>query len=151
MLKRRAKSARKSRAKSASMSGLVRKLDTVFSRFVRMSWADEGGTVRCVTCGKLLHWKESHASHFCSRRHMSTRWDKMNVHPCCPRCNVFEYGALDEYSRFIIDTYGREAFDALLSSKRETKKWTRPELEGLIRKYESAAREQESRLSGMNV
>lgn len=148
MIRRKtAKKKSRTRAKSSPMSALVRKLDSEFSRFIRMKSADEGGTVTCVTCGKLLHWKESHASHFISRRHMATRWDERNVHPCCPRCNVFEHGALEEYSRFILDTKGRETFDELLTAKRETKKWTRPEIESLISRYESAAREQARRLS----
>ena len=143
----RRKTAKRKTAKSVPMSALVRKLDSVFSRFIRMKSADEGGTVTCVTCGKLLHWKEAHCAHFISRRHMATRWSEINCNCCCSRCNVFEHGALEEYSRFILDTHGREVFDQLLAAKRETKKWLRPELEALISKYESAAREQAGRLS----
>ncbi len=126
---------------------LIKKLDLHFSRFIRMKDADPCGTVRCVTCSKVLHWKEAHCAHFVSRRHMAARWDERNCHACCPRCNVFESGALDEYSRFIIDTYGRETFDELLSLKRTTKKWTRPELEELIAKYSAAARDLEARFA----
>jgi phage FluMu protein Com len=113
-----------------------------------MKDADEGGTVVCVSCGKLMHYSEAHAGHFISRRHMSVRWDEQNVHVQCPRCNTFLDGALDEYSRFILDKYGRETLDALLASKHETKKWLRDELQTLIAFYESAAREYEARLSG---
>jgi hypothetical protein len=150
MLKRKGgKHADGRRTKVESLSSLVRKLDSEFSRYVRLKAADGCGTVQCVTCGKLMHWKESHASHFISRRHMALRWseDPPNVHVCCPRCNVFEAGALEEYSRFILDTYGRETFDRLLNMKRETKKWLRSELCELRDKYKAAAREQEARVS----
>lgn len=134
--------------KQPTLPALTRKLDAIFSRYVRMKGADEGGTVACVTCGKLMHWQESHAAHFVSRRHMALRWSESppNVHVCCPRCNVFEAGALEEYSRFILDTYGRETFDDLLRMKRTTKKWTRDELAQMIQKYQSLVHELESRV-----
>jgi 23S rRNA G2069 N7-methylase RlmK/C1962 C5-methylase RlmI len=92
-----------------------------------------------------MHWKEAHAGHFVSRRHMAARWHELNVFPQDSGCNTFRAGALDEYSKFIIDKYGKGTFDELLSLKRTTKKWTRDELEQMIQKYQAAARELESR------
>lgn len=122
--------------KKLTTAGLVKKLDRIFSRYVRMKSADEGGTVSCVTCGKLDHWKDVHASHFVSRRHMSVRFDERNVHPACVRCNVHLHGALDNYAKYILDTYGGDVLHELISMKYITKKWTREELENLISKYE---------------
>ena len=139
---------RKKRAKTLGMSSLVKKLDREFSRFIRLRHASSDGTVECVTCGKTLHFKEAHAAHFVSRRHMATRWHELNVNVCCPRCNLYESGALDEYSRWIIQEYGMSTFEDLLALKRTTKKWTRPELEELIDKYKTAARELEARING---
>lgn len=137
-----------SKRKPLSLPALTKKLDMWFSRYIRMKGADSCGTTQCVTCGKLDHFKSMHASHFASRRHMATRWDERNVHVCCPRCNVFESGALDEYSRFILDTYGRETFDELLRLKHMTKKFTRDELNELIMKYQSLVNELEPRVCG---
>jgi hypothetical protein len=92
-----------------------------------------------------MHWKEAHAGHFVSRRHMSVRWDERNVNPQCPRCNTFNDGALDEYSAYIIDIHGMSVFNELRHAKHQTKKWTRDELEQMIQKYQAAARELESR------
>ena len=129
------------------MSSLVKKLDREFSRYVRLRQADSNGMVTCVTCGKVLHWKECHAAHFISRRHMATRWNRLNVNPCCVRCNLYESGALDEYSKWIIQEHGMSTFEDLLALKRTTKKWTRPELEEMIEEYKTAARVFEESLS----
>jgi 5-methylcytosine-specific restriction endonuclease McrA len=129
--------------KALGLSSLVKKLDRVFSRYIRLKNADETGTVQCCTCGKLLHWGDSHASHFVSRRHMSVRFDERNVHVCCPRCNVFEHGALDDYSKYIIETYGMETFNELLRLKRVNMKWLRSDLEEMIAVYQMKTKQLE--------
>jgi hypothetical protein len=135
---------RKARARGKpTLAALVRKLDKVFSVYIRTKDADQCGTVTCVTCGKLLHWKEAHASHFVSRRHMSVRFDERNVHVCCPRCNVFEHGALDDYSKYIIETYGMETFNELLRLKRVNMKWLRSDLEEMIAVYQMKTKQLE--------
>jgi Bacteriophage Lambda NinG protein len=133
----RSATGKKSKIKQKPLPALIKKLDTVFSRYVRMSAADNCGTVECVTCGKPMHWKEAHAGHFISRRHMSVRWVEKNVHPQCCGCNTFKGGALDEYSAFIIRKYGMKVFDDLRLMKNSTKKWTRDELTEMIARYES--------------
>jgi len=122
--------------KKKNISSLRKKLDRVFSQWIRLRDADEGGTVSCCTCGKLLFWKDAHAGHWISRRHASTRWTPENVHAQCPRCNLYEQGAGAEYAAFILKRYGRETFEALLAEKRQIKKWTAPELQDLIDLYE---------------
>ncbi len=126
---------------------LIRKLDSCFSRYVRLRDSDESGSCECVTCGKPLFWKAAHAGHFVSRRHMATRWDERNVNSQCCGCNTFNNGALDEYSRWILQKYGHEGFEDLLRLKRTTRKWLRGELEDLIAKYSAAARDLEARFA----
>ena len=122
--------------KKKSLSSLKKKLDRVFSQWVRLRDADEGGTVECCTCKKLLFWKEAHAGHWISRRHMSTRYTPENVHAQCARCNLYEQGAGAEYAQFILRKYGHETFETLLAEKRQVKKWTPDELQDLIDLYE---------------
>jgi len=62
---------------------LKAKLDKVFSIYIRKKHANHQGYVKCVTCGKTLHWEGAHAGHFQSRRYLSTRWDEQNVAPQC--------------------------------------------------------------------
>ena len=138
---------RKSPRKASPVNALKSRLDREFSRYVRLRDSDENGTGSCCTCGKLLHWKDAHACHFVSRRHMATRWDERNVHLGCPRCNTFLDGALDEYSAFILDRYGKETFDDLLRLKRTVKNWTRDELKSMADDYTQRAKTLESKLT----
>ena len=129
MPKRKPKSRR---VKAPTTRALINKLDRIFSRYVRLRDADENGTVTCVTCGKLAHWKEVHAGHFVKRQHMAVRFHTANVHPQCCRCNLYMGGCQDEYAAYIVQTYGYDMLTQLLQAKREAKKWTRGELEDMI-------------------
>ena len=48
---------------------LEKKLDRIFSNWVRRRHADQGGTVECVTCRKIFHFSEVHAGHYIKRQH----------------------------------------------------------------------------------
>ena len=121
--------------KSLTTRALINKLDRVFSRYIRMKDADEGGTVSCVTCGRLFHWSEVHCGHWIKRQHQSVRFREENTGPQCVRCNLHMGGCQDEYAAHILRKYGQATFDDLLAKKREAKKWTRGELESLIEEY----------------
>jgi hypothetical protein len=142
-----AKSARARRTKLSSVKSLEAKCDRELSRFVRMSAADEGGTVQCVTCGKLAHWQEVDCGHYIKRQHRSTRWDVRNVAPQCRRCNRFAGGVMDEFASYIIRAHGLPGLEELMMLKHATKKWTRAELYDMAEQFKSAAREQEARVS----
>lgn len=90
----------------ASTSSLEKKLDTLFSLYIRKRYATPDGMVRCVTCGKYDHWKETDAGHYISRQYLSTRYDERNVHVQCKSCNRFHEGRKDEYTLFLLKTYG---------------------------------------------
>ena len=119
------------KAKKPTRSKLVKKLDSVFSQYIRKKNADKNGNCSCCTCGKVLHWKEIQACHFMSRKHYSIRWDERNVHPQCVACNVFRYGEQYKYSIFL----GKELADVLYLQSKEIKKYTTDELQSSIEHY----------------
>lgn len=121
--------------KKLSLSALEKKLDRIFSDLVRRKAADPYGKVQCVTCGKSMHWKESHAGHFIKRQHRSLRWNPLNCHPQCSGCNVFRGGQQDEYSAYVIKRYGIDIFNKLMQIKHTTVKFTRVDLEDMIESY----------------
>jgi hypothetical protein len=121
--------------KKPTLSQLEKKLDKVFSEYIRRKDADEGGTVRCVTCPKLMHWKDSDCGHWVKRQHRAVRWDERNVGTQCTRCNHFMGGAQDEFSQHIIVEHGLEAHDDLLRLKHQPMKWTRLDLEEKVNFY----------------
>jgi len=118
-------------AKKPTRSKLVKKLDTVFSQYIRRSNADNNGYCTCVTCNKTFHWKEIQAGHFMSRKHYSIRWDERNVKPQCVACNVYRAGEQYKYSIFL----GSEVANVLYLQSKEIVKFTNYELEDMINDY----------------
>ena len=118
-------------AKKPTRSKLVKKLDTVFSQYIRRSNADNNGYCTCVTCNKTFHWKEIQAGHFMSRKHYSIRWDERNVKPQCVACNVYRAGEQYKYSIFL----GKELSNVLYLQSKEIVKFTNYELEDMINDY----------------
>lgn len=118
-------------AKKPTRSKLVKKLDTVFSQYIRLSNADNNGYCTCVTCNKTFHWKKIQAGHFMSRKHYSIRWDERNVKPQCVACNVYRAGEQYKYSIYL----GKELANELYLQSKELVKFTNYELEDMINDY----------------
>jgi len=118
-------------AKKPTRSKLVKKLDVVFSQYIRLINADNNGYCTCVTCNKKFHWKEIQAGHFMSRKHYSIRWDERNVKPQCVACNVYRAGEQYKYSLYL----GNNLSKTLLEESRELRKFTNIELEEMISDY----------------
>lgn len=133
----------KKRKKSLSLSDLEKKLDKVFSQYIRLKDADEGGTVECVTCNQLFYWKETDCGHFIKRQHRSVRWDERNVGVQCTRCNHYMGGRQDDFSRYIIKTYGYSVYDELMRLKYQTMKFSRLDIQEKIDEYKE-------KLEGLN-
>ena len=72
---------------------------------------------------------------------MSTRFNEFNCHAQCRRCNWLEQGANDMYKEVMIQKYGQEIHDQLIIQKYTTKKWSRFELEYLIKEYGQRVKE----------
>ena len=83
-LKRKRKEGRGTPGRTA----LVRKLDRVFSLYIRKrDSAPWGGKFfRCISCGRVMPYAQGDCGHFFSRRHMSTRFDEDNCHMECRYC-----------------------------------------------------------------
>lgn len=119
-----------------SRKGLVRKLDTIFSQYIRKRLA-KNAQVECVTCGVKKHWKEVDAGHFVSRRHYATRWNQQNVHVQCKSCNGFHAGQNYLMGKYIDRTYGAGTADELIMMSRKIKKFSDEDLEELISYYKN--------------
>ena len=128
-------------SKKPTRKKLVQKLDTLFSRYIRLSSADHRGFCECVTCKKKYHWKNIQAGHFMSRKHYSTRWEEDNVFPQCLACNVYRSGEQYKYSLFL----GQELSDKMHRQSHETVKFSSLELEMLINKYKTLVQELEKK------
>ena len=69
-----------------SLSTLRDRLDTVFSKYIRLRDAMPSGTFRCISCGKIKTLDQADCGHYFSRTHMSTRFDEDNCNAECRYC-----------------------------------------------------------------
>ena len=95
-----------------SRSQTVKKLDSVFSQFIRLRDSIDGYT-SCVTCGGTKPWKEQQCGHFFTRGRYATRWDEDNCFTQDYRCNIALHGNYIHYTKYMIDRFGREFVDEL--------------------------------------
>jgi hypothetical protein len=104
----------------AKLPTLIDKADRLASQYIRQKFADFDGNITCVSCGKVMPWKESHCAHFIERGKKATRWLEENLMPACPGCNTFrkEFHSR-EYTLAMIDLHGREFIDELRTMANE--------------------------------
>jgi len=115
--------------KKLSRSKIVKKLDAEFSRYIRLKYSDHNGYVKCYTCNRIKHYKDSMQNgHFMSRRYYSTRWNEDNCRPQCYGCNCHAQGRSYEFSLNLNKEYGYEISLELLQLSKETVKISNPEL-----------------------
>ena len=115
---------------------LVKKLDIVFSKYIRARDSKDG-MFRCCSCGQLKPYEQADAGHFVNRRWMATRWREDNVHAQCRSCNRFDEGNAVGYTLFMISKYGQPHVEYLNSLKNAGCKYTDFELELLIKEYKA--------------
>jgi hypothetical protein len=66
---------------------------------------------------------------------MSTRWEEKNVQFQCKRCNGFRSGEQFLFSQHLDRQYGEGTAEALLIESKQTRKFSRDELEALYHHY----------------
>lgn len=115
---------------------LVKKLDTIFSEYIRRRYA-KNDIAECVTCGKKDHWKKLQAGHFMSRKHYSTRWDERNVEVQCQGCNVWRYGEQYKFSLHL----GSELSEELLIRSRQIEKFSNADLVMMYETYKQKVKD----------
>lgn len=102
-----------------SRKTLVKKLDKVFSEYIRRKWADHTGLVQCITCGGYYDFKKIQAGHYISRKYHGTRWDEENTRPQCWACNAKHMGngRSDVFALYLISYYGKNILKKLNKKK----------------------------------
>ena len=135
---------RVAKRKPKSIAALVNDAATRLQRIVRLKAADENGYATCVTCGQVEHYKDMDGGHFISRVYTAHKLCEEQIHPQCRRCNNWLNGNQVPYTLFMIETYGQDFVEHLEATKRETKKYSRPEIMEIIedmKHYEKQVRE----------
>lgn len=115
----------------------IKKADRIFSKYIRLRHA-VNEFARCVTCGRIDHYKFMQNGHYISRRVMATRYDEQNCNVQCSYCNETLSGNLKKYKAYLERTYGAGIIIHLQqkAQKRGAKLATH-ELQAIIEKYEA--------------
>lgn len=121
--------------KHISISKLKKKLDRLFSAFIR----HRDYLLGCISCGaKNVPWDEWQAGHFHDRAvsYASLYFDERNVNGQCKNCNEFRGGNKDGYVSGLIVRYGPEIIPELAAKKNAREQWGIFEYEAAIKKYQ---------------
>lgn len=123
----------------------VEKLDRAYSKYIRIKdarYASDGLFYNeCFSCGELCRINELDAGHYVSRRYEGVRWDDLNVHPQCHRCNRKPpYGLdgnLQMYALALVREYGEGVLEIIETRRKEgrLKKISTFEIEELAKEY----------------
>ena len=129
-------------AKKPTVSALKKKLDRIFSEYIRRRDADKHtGFAKCCSCPVRLPWKQMDAGHYISRKHNSTRYHEKNVHAQCRACNRYDEGNTSGYTLFLEGRYGQTIIGYLDRLGHQTKQFRPPELLELIETYKAKLKE----------
>lgn len=117
-----------------SLKNLIEDLDAVFSKYIRLKYADENGMVKCYTCPTVERVEEMQNGHFIGRINLSTRFLEQNCRPQCGMCNMVKKGNLEKFEENL-----RSEDDSLPQWLKEqgmaVENPTRGDIKGLINGY----------------
>jgi hypothetical protein len=118
---------------------LVKKLDDIFSKFIRSR-----DKYTCLVCGKQGTGAEIHCGHLFSRVSFSTRWTELNCFAQCKSCNFRAEYDNEPMKRAWIAKHGQEKFDVLYMKYNSVFKIGNAELVVLINYYKQRLKENEA-------
>lgn len=115
-----------------------------------MKAADDNGMARCVSCNKLVHYKDADGGHWLPKG-ASSRWalEECNVHLQCKGCNGFgmKHGAASQaYTLHMIDMFGKDHVAHMIATKNQVHKLYKADYEDMIKDFRAQIKEQEKRL-----
>lgn len=113
--------------KKRKRSAIVRDLDREFSIFIRRR---DGN--RCVVCGSD-HMPQ--CGHLFSRVAYSTRWDELNCHCQCAKCNINHERDHWPFTKWFLEKFGKKALGDLHAKYNKPRKFLDHELQELLNEY----------------
>lgn len=116
---------------------LLKLAQITFNKYIRLRDKDKP----CVSCEKPLGAKFDAGHYFSMGGHKAVTFDEENVHGQCVTCNQHKHGNLLHYQLGIQKRIGADRLIELHARAYETKKWTRDELNEIIKRYKSKINE----------
>ncbi len=106
---------------------LIKDCDTLFSKYIRLKYADKNGEVKCFTCDTKKHWTLMQNGHYVPRANMFLRLDERNCRPQCEYCNCHKHGNLLIFANNLELEY-KGITEILYEEAKTIYKYTREEL-----------------------
>ena len=136
-----AKERREYRDRTETLADATRKAQAAFNRWVRLRDTDQP----CISCGALpgetRYGGTRDAGHYRSIGACpQLRFEALNCHAQCSRCNRHLSGNAVEYRIRLVDRIGRQAVE-WLEGPHPIPKWTVTDLREIARKYSRMAKE----------
>lgn len=116
------------------LQDLIKDADAIFSKFIRLKYADKEGKVQCYTCPTVKHWTLMQNGHYIRRAHLFLRYDERNCKPQCVDCNEYKNGNIGAYL-WKLETQTPGITDILLEESNLVYKPTRDEIRAIISDY----------------
>jgi hypothetical protein len=117
------------RTKSVPLPKLLEKAQKLFNTWIRKR--DDGQP--CISCNTI----GNQAGHYFPVKGYSVvRYDEINTNIQCAGCNLYKHGNPQQYRIGLVRKYGEDVVKDLEErAQRRVYKWTREELEEIIKKY----------------
>lgn len=103
--------------KQKTRKQLIWELDSVFSQYIRLRDSDSQWIVVCPLCKKRIPRKQAQNMHFISRAVLRYRFNEINCHAWCMRCNVILNWNYIVYTIRMINTYWKRIVNDMLNDK----------------------------------
>lgn len=97
--------------KSGGLTKLKKKLDAVFSKYIRAKYPKV-----CFTCDKAGVLQNGH---FIVRKYLATRWEEDNCRPQCIGCNIYGKGMFVDFEERLLKEIGAERMSEMKESRKE--------------------------------
>ena len=118
---------------------MIKKLDTIFSKFIRLRDTDEYGYGKCFICGETFHYDELECGHFRSRRHLTTRWMEVNAHIQDTECNQKE--DIGAHMIAMLNIHGMDVAADIIEKSKSDYKFTKDEYKEMYQYYRAKVKE----------
>lgn len=140
-LQRKAEKAETKRRKEAAKprKKWLQEAQEAVNKWVRLR--DKAGGHGCISCSST-QGKENAGHYLSVGARPELRFEPLNIHLQCERCNTYLHGNLIDYRRNLIQRIGLAAVE-WLESHHEPKKYTVADLKQIITEYRAKAKELE--------
>ncbi len=123
------------KSKSLTLPKLTAKAQKVFNAYIRQRDSKEG-YFTCISCFKTLPIESMNAGHYVPVKGGSAlRFNEYNVNGECQRCNGFDEFHLVGYRKYLVMKIGEDKVTKLEEDRNKVYKWSRTELEQIIKHY----------------